>query len=261
MEFQYILTTIKLCLVFHSILRDEYTCCWPNSAELIFTTLFNDPTNALQYLTIFFGTQTDSTFSKEQCDIDDARNMHHRQYTEDLLFELELFRENCLLPNYFLNILKYKCLKQDKNGIIQIYRFFDNQMLPGKTFTVIRQLILLEKILHLGKSSRFIQNQLDTTMLQVQLQSLVYGCRQIVFANELTFFDRTMLNYTVPLSNLERRITNLDEMDHLLKATHDMKRVLITLLHACSFCWARWLDARNNSIWLPKHKSIILNRY
>ena len=134
-------------------------------------------------------------------------------------------------------------------------------MLPGRTFVAIRHLTLLENIINIRESSRFIQNQIHTQMLMSQLHRTIEMCHQIVFAKELTFFDRTMLNYTTPLKKIETHASDLAQPKHLVESIHSMKRVFVTLLHSCGLSWARWLDARNENIWLSKHKNQIIQRF
>jgi hypothetical protein len=214
--------------------------------------MFDQATHALTFF---------EAFSSNEDALCDIKNFDHQQYAAELLYELDTFKEGYLLPNYFLTLLKYKCLKQDSDGVIQIYRFFDDNMLPGKTFVAIRQLTLIEKIMERKISSRFIQNQLDDETLVFQIQTVLEMCKQIVFANELTFFDRTMLNYTTPLRQMEQYSSDFSNTDKLMAAISDLKRVFITLLHASGLCWSRWLDARNDKIWLNTHKKDIFHRF
>ena len=147
-------------------------------------------------------------------------------------------------------MLKYKAAKDDNSGIIQIYRFFDDMLLPGKTFIAIRQLISLQSIFESKKSSRFIKSQVNNDILRMHTKNVVKFCRNIVFANELTFFDRTMLNYTIPLKKFEEQLNEMNNEEEMVNAITGMKDIMITLLHSCSFSWINFLDTRERHIWL-----------
>ena len=242
---EYVPVELNFYLIYHNVTHDSFVTCFEQDPEAINTVVFDNQDDAVQFLEVIKICEENDNKKKKNI----HKEICHDSYCKKLVKQIEQNGERKLFPNYLINLLKLKILKEDKEGTIQIYRFFDDFLLTGKTLVAIKSLIMLERVIQTKTLSRVFASQIDDTVLKHQANVTERLCSEIVHANELIFFDRTMLNYTIPLENFQAKIHEWNDWNGILKSIQSLKDVFTTLMHACSCCWLNWLGKRNDKIW------------
>jgi len=229
---KYLAVRLDLFLIYHETTTNRFRLCWPFRADLIFSTVFFDLGDAVKFWRAY-----------SVGDIASVYNLEHKDYTADLLRELSLYEARSEWDAYFHSALRLKALRGEVDGVVEIYRFFEECTLCGKCIESLQQLMLTEKILKYRQSGRFIKNQMNRQIVSRQMKHAVNYSKGIIFSDLLTFFDRTMLTYLRKYYSLSNAVD-----DAIYPALLEIIKVLIPVKHACTKAWASWLAKRNSHV-------------
>jgi len=233
---KYLSVKLDIFLIFHEITTNRYRLCWPFRADIIFTAIFFELDDAVKFWRAY-----------SVGDLSSGYNLEHKDYRRELLGELQHFEDSAQFDLYFHSALRYKALNQDTDGVVEIYRFFEESTLCGKCIESLQQLSLIQRILNHRKSGRFVKNQMNRQIVSRQMKDAVTYSKQIIFSELLTFFDRTMLMYLRRYYDLYNAID-----DEIYPALGQMIRLLVPVKHSVTTAWAKWLSSRNPAMLIRK---------
>ena len=229
---KYLSVKLNVFLIYHEITTNRYRLCWPFRADIIFTALFFEVNDAIKFWRAY-----------SVGDLSSSYNLEHKDYRRELLGELQVYEDTAQFDSYFHSALRYKALTQDTDGVIEIYRFFEESTLCGKCIESLQQLLLIQRILNYRKSGRFLKNQMNRQIVSRQMKECVTYSKQIIFSDLLTFFDRARLMYLKRYYDLYNAID-----DQIYPALSEMIRLLNPVKHACTMAWTSWLIGRNKNM-------------
>ena len=229
---KYVMVTLEVFLIYHQLQSNRYRLCWSFRADVIFTAIFFEIKDAIMFWRAYSVGNIESEY-----------NLEHKDYKKELLNQLQFFEDSAEFDAYFHCALRYKALNGECDGIVEIYRFFEESTLCGKCIESVQQLRLTKTMLDNRDSSRYIKNQMNRAVVSRQIKESVIYSSKIVFSDLLTFFDRCMLIYLQSYYKLYNAVDA--DVNSVLK---QMIKVLRPLKNASSVAWSSWLINKNKSI-------------
>merc|ERR1712129_211467 len=195
--------------------------------------------------TIFFAIDDAIKFWRAYAvgNIESEYNLEHKDYKKDLQSQMQFFHDSAEMDAYFHSVVRYKALQNECDGIVEIYRFFEESTLCGKCVESLQQLRLTQTLLTNRDSSRFIKNQMNRSVVSKQIKQSVAFAKKVIFSDLMTFFDRCMLIYLQKYYRLEKAAD-----EDVKDALNQMIKVLIPLKNASIVAWSSCLISTNPNI-------------